>query len=153
MKDIKDMEENKDAPRFFTKIWQLVKINKEVILYLVFGGLAFFVSIITYALFEKILGFLPLVANLFSWVITVTFAYITNRIWVFESHVKDFNGILKELVAFFGGRVVTLLIEEGVLFMGINMLSIDSIVTKIAAQIVVIVSNYFISKLIVFKKK
>lgn len=142
----------KNTEGYISKIYEIYTKNKEVILYLFFGGLAFLVSIFTYVLFEKIFGFSPLIANLFSWIITVTFAYVTNRIWVFESYVKDFWGILKEVMSFFGGRVVTLGLEEVILLVGINMLSIDSLITKVIAQIVVIVSNYFISKLLVFSK-
>lgn len=142
----------KNTEGYISKMYEIYTKNKEVILYLFFGGLAFLVSIFTYVLFEKIFGFSPLIANLFSWIITVTFAYVTNRIWVFESYVKDFRGILKEVMSFFGGRVVTLGLEEVILLVGINMLSIDSLITKVIAQIVVIVSNYFISKLLVFSK-
>lgn len=144
--------EVKNTEGYISKMYEIYTKNKEVILYLFFGGLAFLVSIFTYVLFEKIFGFSPLIANLFSWIITVTFAYVTNRIWVFESYVKDFRGILKEVMSFFGGRVVTLGLEEVILLVGINMLSIDSLITKVIAQIVVIVSNYFISKLLVFSK-
>lgn len=134
------------------KVYVFFLKNKEAILYLFFGGLAFLVSIFTYIIFEKVFIFSPLIANVYSWIITVTFAYVTNKVWVFESHVRDFKGIIREITVFFSGRIVTLLIEEAILFVGIDVLSIGSIIVKIVAQIVVIISNYFASKLIVFKK-
>ena len=94
----------------------------------------------------------PMIANIFSWILAVLFAYITNRIWVFDSNAEDMNGILKEMVSFFGGRVATLLMEEVILYVGIKLLSMNSIGVKVSAQILVLIGNYLISKLFVFKK-
>lgn len=139
--------------RCFDFIRPFYKKYKEVLLYLLFGGLTFIVSIGAFALFERVLGMSALVANIFSWILAVSFAYITNRTWVFSSAVYDIVGIEKEIFSFFCGRVVTLLMEEIILYVGIVLLCIDSIVVKVAGQIVVIVSNYFISKVLVFKEK
>ena len=61
------------------------------------------------------------------------------------------KGIIQEMVSFFGGRVATLLMEEVILYVGINLLGMNSIGVKVAAQILVLVGNYLISKLFVFK--
>lgn len=124
---------------------------KEILLYLFFGGLAFVVSILSYAFFEKIVKFTPLIANLFSWLFAVAFAYTTNRVWVFESNVANVMAFFKEATSFFGGRIATLVVEEIILFVGINLLHVDSMFVKIVAQIVIIILNYFISKFFVFK--
>ncbi len=126
---------------------------KEIILYLFFGGLTFVVSIASYAFFEYSLKLSPLIANIFSWILAVIFAYLTNRIWVFKNIAQDIKGILQEVVSFFSGRILTLVIEEIILYIGITLLEFNSIATKIIGQIVVIISNYFISKLLVFKTK
>ena len=128
------------------------KKHKEMLLYLFFGGLTFVISVITYAFFNVSLGMNELVANIFSWILAVLFAFFTNRIWVFDSNAEDMNGILKEMVSFFGGRVATLLMEEVILYVGIKLLSMNSIGVKVAAQILVLIGNYLISKLFVFKK-
>ena len=127
--------------------------KKELISYLFFGGLTFFVSIGTYGFFNQILGMNELLANVISWICAVAFAYVTNRLWVFASKARGFKQIFRELLSFFGGRVVTLLIEEGILLVFITGLGFDSMLVKIVAQIIVILLNYVISKLFVFSNK
>ena len=124
---------------------------KEVILYLFFGGLTFIVSMSTYILFLWMLNDNALIANVISWIFAVAFAYITNRIWVFHSKTSGAAQIVKEILSFFGGRIATLLLEEAILYVGIYLLGINNIVIKVLAQIVVIIGNYVISKLFVFK--
>ena len=72
---------------------------------------------------------------------------------VFENTARDFADICKEISSFFGGRIVTLVIEEIILYVGIEILSVNSIVVKVIGQIIVIVSNYFISKVLVFRSR
>ena len=127
--------------------------HKEILLYLFFGGLTFIVSIGSYAFFEISIKLEPLIANIFSWILAVLFAYITNRIWVFENTARNFADICKEISLFFGGRIVTLVMEEFILYAGIEILSVNSIVVKVIGQIIVIVSNYFISKVLVFRSR
>ena len=152
------MKKDKDI---FDRImeWKILSIfnpfykkYKEVLLYLIFGGLTTFISIGSYAIFDIGMHMDPMIANIFSWILAVLFAYITNRIWVFDSNAEDMNGILREMVSFFGGRVATLLMEEVILYVGIKLLSMNSIGVKVAAQILVLIGNYLISKLFVFKK-
>lgn len=95
----------------------------------------------------------PLIANIFSWILAVAFAYITNRIWVFKDVAHGAAGIIKEIVAFFAGRAATLALEELILYIGITLMGFPSVAVKVVGQIFVIVSNYFISKIIVFKSK
>ena len=123
---------------------------KEGLLYLVFGGLTTLVSIGTYVIFLKLLDNNALLANVISWIFAVTFAYITNRIWVFRSLHHGLGEIVKEIIAFFGGRIATLLLEELILFVGINLFGVDKIVIKLIAQFVVVIGNYLISKFMVF---
>lgn len=127
------------------------KKNKEVLLYLFFGGLAFIVSIATYAFFNVTLGINELIANVISWVITVAFAFFTNRIWVFNSPTNGVKEFISQIISFFGGRIVTLIIEEAILLTFITWLGFPSMIIKVIAQVVVIVLNYVISKLVVFK--
>lgn len=153
---------DKDKRDIFDKLMSLpvlnlfepfYKKNKEVLLYLFFGGLTFVISIASYAFFNISMGMNELIANLFSWVIAVSFAYITNRTWVFEDVSTGTKGILREIVLFTSGRVVTLVMEEIILLVFITLLHFNSMLIKVIGQVVVIVSNYFISKLVVFKGK
>ena len=133
----------------FNKLFDLYKKYKEIINYLIFGGLTTLISIVTYALFTKVFHIDYLISNVLSWIIAVLFAYVTNKIFVFESKSKK---NIKEITSFFFFRVVSLIMEMVILYIFVDMLHIDDLVTKIIAQIIVIVSNYVFSKVFVFKK-
>lgn len=135
-----------------SKIKELYFKYKEVINYLFFGGCTFLVSIISFYLFNKVLNLNEHVSNVISWVLAVSFAYITNKKYVFESKTSEKKDLLKEIGSFVSARLLTLVMEEVILLIGVNMLHIDSMLVKIVAQVVVIVSNYFLSKLFIFKK-
>ena len=131
------------------KLLNLYKKYKEIINYLIFGVLTTLISIVTYAIFTKVFHIDYLISNVLSWIIAVLFAYITNKIYVFESKSKK---NIKEITSFFFFRVVSLIIEMIILYIFVDILHIDDLVTKIIAQIIVIVSNYVFSKVFVFKK-
>ncbi len=127
--------------------------NRELILYLFFGFLSFLISIFTYAIFNVGMGIHELIANIYSWVLSVTFAYITNKKWVFCTHDLGVSETAMEVLKFFGGRVLTLVLEEGIIFVFITVLHLNSMLFKIVAQVVVIGLNYIISKRFVFQDK
>lgn len=129
------------------------KMNKEVMMYLFFGGLTFVISVLSYSYFDLICGWNELVANIASWVIAVLFAFLTNRIWVFRAPTHGVAEFLKQMVSFFAARLLTLDVEEVLLFVFITKLHYPSIGVKVVAQVVVIVLNYIISKLLVFRDK
>lgn len=124
------------------------KKNKEILLYLFFGGLTFLVSISSYAVFNIRIGWNALTANIASWMLAVAFAYVTNRTWVFESSTDRGSNLIKEITSFVGGRIATLVFEELILFIFITELEMNSILIKIVAQVVVIALNYVISKFV-----
>lgn len=140
---------------------------KEIISYVFFGVLATIVNLVSFKLFELILGErLYLVTNVVSWLITVIFAYFTNKLWVFESKSWKANVVVKELIGFFGARIFSLVVEEAGLWLMIDIchmgniswdiLSINingNMIAKIIMQVVVVILNYVFSKLIIFKKK
>ena len=125
-----------------------IKIDRELVLYVVFGAFTFFVNIIVYFFFEDILGVNYIISNIIAWFFSVLFAYITNRIWVFESKSPD---ILKEMSLFFGGRIFSGVVDTALMYLFIDVMTIGDTFSKIVVQIIVIVLNYIFSKLIVFK--
>lgn len=133
-------------------IVQLLKKYKEVILYLVFGVLSMIISVGTFSAFVYGLRMDALTANILSWIITIIVVYFTNKKWVFEKETHGAGERIKSFVSFVVGRLATLVLEEAVLFAGINLMHLSSFWVKIAAQVLVVVSNYIISKFIVFKK-
>ena len=129
--------------------------HKEIINYLIVGVLTTTVSLLTYYLL--VLTILnpnnPLelqIANITSWIIAVTFAYITNRIFVFNSKDKK---IIKEALKFYTSRLSTLFIDMLLMFIFVSKLNFNDKIIKIIIQVIVTILNYIISKLLVFKKK
>ena len=137
------------------KILELYKKYKEIINYLIAGVLATIVSLAVY--YGCVLTFLnpddPIqlqIANILSWIIAVIFAYFTNRKFVFESKEKN---KIKEFTKFTGSRVLTLLLDMFTMWLGVTIIGASDKIVKIISQVLVIVGNYLISKLFVFKKE
>ncbi len=139
---------------------------KEIIMYLIFGVLTTLVSWGSYALFEIIFGtiiansiVLSSVANVLSWICAVLFAFITNKLWVFESKSFKSDVIFKEMATFVGSRLATGVLEwVGVpllMLIGLNqsIFGIEGMVAKVVVSVVVVILNYVLSKLFVFKNK
>ena len=131
----------------------LYRRYKEILLYVFFGALTTLVSFATFYLFADVFGIHELIANVISWIFAVTFAYITNRIWVFADKAYSRRGIMREAASFYGGRLATLGFEELILLIFVTVLGFNDMIVKIAASVGVLVLNYIISKLIVFRKE
>ena len=150
MCDKKDIFDKIMSLRVFAPIYPFYKNHKEVLMYLFFGALTTVISIVTFSLFFEILKINELISNVISWIVAVLFAFVTNRIWVFEKGKNE--GIILQGIKFYGGRVATLLIEEIILLVFVTLLSFNAMIVKITAQVIVIVLNYVISKAFIFKK-
>ena len=124
--------------------------HREIIMYIIFGVVTTVVSIFSFWFFATYLKMNVLIANIISWICAVSFAYFTNSRFVFTKG-EDFKKRFKEMIKFFSGRLATLGIEEVILFIFVTLLHYNEMIVKLCAQVVVLVSNYFISKLIVFK--
>lgn len=148
-KDVSNHNVEKYSNRY--SIPSLYKQYREGMLYLFFGGLAFLLNVFLFTVFINI-KIDELIANIIAWIITVLFAYITNTIWVFSAKPKLMKQLLIQIFQFFSGRVVTLIIEEVMLLVFITILGINAMLIKFIAQIVVIVGNYIISKIWVYRK-
>ena len=99
---------------------------KEIISYLFFGVMTTLVNFVSFWAFNKILGeSLYLISNVIAWVISVVFAYVTNKLWVFESKSWKFRVLLKEVPEFFAARVFSLCVEESGLWLFVDKLGFD----------------------------
>ncbi len=130
-------------------------LNREVIMYLIFGVLTTVVALaVYYGLIFTILNpesaIQLQIANVLSWVAGVIFAYITNRKYVFES--KETNKA-KEVSKFVTSRLSTLFLDMLVMFIGVTLLKANDKIIKLISQVLVIVANYILSKIFVFKKE
>lgn len=125
----------------------------EIIKYVIFGGLTTVVNFLAYFACIDLLDFNYLVANIISWFLSVIFAYITNRAFVFEKVNFTFRSILKEVSLFFGSRFLSGAIETASLFLLVELMHLDDHISKIAVAVIVVILNYVFSKLIVFRRK
>lgn len=135
------------------KIKDLYLKNKEIVNYLIFGVLTTVVSLATYYLLVLTIlnpeNALELqIANIISWITCVTFAYITNRKYVFDSQEKN---ILKEMAKFYSARLLVLPIDMGFMYLFVTKLRLNDKIIKIIVQVIIIIANYILSKLVVFK--
>jgi len=132
--------------------------NRETVLYLAFGGLTTLISWGTYSLFV-LLGIDLNTSNILSWICGVSFAFVTNKWFVFESRSTESRTLAAELGSFIGGRIATgvlaivmfsILVANG---MGGNFLGIDGLPARIVTSLIEIILNWGISKYLVFTKK
>lgn len=139
-------------------IWNLYHKYEEIINYLIVGVLTTLVSLVVkYGLLFTILhadnAFELQLAIIISWIAAVSFAYVTNRIFVFKSKNKN---ILKEIISFFGARVATLLMEMFIMWFFITLLKLNTdfyvLIFTFITQVLIMIGNYILSKLFVFRK-
>lgn len=136
------------------KIKELYLKYKEIVNYLIFGVLTTVISLVTY--YICVYTFLNpeqavqlQIANVISWILGVTFAYVTNRKFVFESNEKN---KIKEASKFVTSRIATLLMDMAIMFTGVTLLKFNDKIIKLVSQVGVIIANYLLSKIIVFNK-
>ena len=137
------------------KIVGLYKKYKEIINYIIVGGMTTVVSLVVY--YGFVLTFLNpqdalqlQIANILSWIAAVTFAYFTNRKFVFESTNKN---ILKEAFSFYISRVLTLVLDMAFMFLLVTLMDMNDKIAKLVVQVLVMISNYILSKYLVFTNK
>ena len=135
--------------------WGLGMYHKyqEAIDYLFWGGVAFVLSMVLFYIFANMMMIEEQIANVITWIICVIFTYLTNRTFVFKSKTKGMKAITKEFTEFTSARLATLILENIVLLICIDLLTWHNMIAKLIGQFLVIVSNYILSKLWIFKKK
>ena len=135
------------------KVWQLFLKYKEVIMYLVFGGLTTLINIVAYAVCARAIGMNTMTANATALTISILFAYITNKLFVFESKTDTKKEIFREFFSFIACRLGTGALDMLFMFVSVDVLRFYDVVMKILSNIIVIILNYVFSKLVVFAKK
>ena len=159
---------NEKKSGFYDKIKQIV--TGEVFSYLFFGVCTTVVNIVVYQLCCSAMGIHALISNIIAWVFAVAFAYVTNRIFVFHSKENSPLGIAREAGAFVGARLFSLLVDELIIWLMVSVMGYiaaerlladilhcplkdaKSLFAKICSDDVVVIMNYVLSKLIIFKK-
>lgn len=125
---------------------------RELILYVFFGGLTTLVNWAGYWLLADVFHVPYLWATAIAQVLSILFAYVTNRIWVFESKAKGFSAVFWEMVRFFGCRAASFVLDLLCMRIGVGGLHVNDMVMKLLSNVIVVIVNYVFSKLIVFRK-
>ena len=131
----------------------LLEKYRGLILYAVFGALTTAINIAVYALCYRVLHIPNVPSNVIAWILSVLFAFITNKLYVFESKSLERGTVARELASFVGARLATGLLDLAVMFVGVDLLHGPDLVFKVGSNVIVIILNYVLSKLIVFRKK
>lgn len=130
-----------------------MKKYKQGILYLIFGGLTTLINVFCYYLAYNVFKMPNVLSTVLSWIISVLFAFVTNRIFVFESRAKGTVNIMREISAFFLCRLLTGVLDVAIMWLSVDIMNWNSFSWKIISNILVIVLNFFASKMLIFKKK
>ena len=135
------------------KLKALIEKYYDILAYLFFGGLTTVVNYLVYLPCYNLLGLSSAVSNVIAWVAAVAFAYLTNKPFVFKSHDWYPKTVVPELTKFVGCRVGSGALETAILFVTVDLLRWDGNWVKLVVSVLVVVLNYFGSKLLVFRQK
>lgn len=122
---------------------------KEIINYLIFGVLTTVVNFVSYFICSDLMHIQYLISNLIAWLLSVLFAYVTNRRYVFESKSES---VVSEMIKFFGSRMTTGVLDMFFMWLLISIFCLHEMFSKIFVNVLVVIANYILSKLVVFKK-
>lgn len=147
-----DKMNKKENNKVIDKLIVLYKKHKEIIMYVIFGGFTTVVSLATYWIFGSLLHFSGLVSNIISWIASVTFAFVTNKLFVFDSKDTSLKKIVAEALSFYGCRLFSGAVETFFIWLTVDILSFNSMLMKLIVSVFVVITNYFFSKIFVFKK-
>ena len=134
-------------------ISNLWKKYKEIFFYGIFGVGATVINIASYQVFAKICGIPYLVANVLAWILAFIFAFITNKLFVFESKSWGRSVAMKEFLGFLSARLATGILDTALMWVFVSVIRIDDTLSKVIINLLVIVINYIASKFFIFKRE
>lgn len=135
------------------KIRELIEKHWDIVSYLFFGVCSTIVNYVIYIPCYNLWGMSATVSNLIAWVGAVTFAYLTNKPFVFKSNDWSSATVIPELTKFVGCRIGSGLAETLILFLAVDLMGWNGNIWKLFTQVMVVILNYIGSKLLVFRKK
>ena len=136
-----------------TKVKALYRKHKELILYVFFGGLTTVLNMAVYFICTRSLKMGLEISDVLAWIAGVLFAYVTNKLFVFQSRSWRGRAVLLEFTEFIGARILSLAVDVAFLEITVKVFHWWDAPMKILANVIVIVMNYVFSKLFIFKKK
>lgn len=137
----------------FDKIKALIVKYYDVLAYLFFGGLTTVVNYLVYLPCYNWLRLSASVSNVIAWVVAVAFAYLTNKPFVFKCNDWSWKTVGPELAKFVGCRVGSGFLETAIIFVTVDLMTWNGNWMKLITSVLVVILNYFGSKLLVFRNK
>lgn len=137
----------------FEKLKAMFLKYYDAITYLIFGVLTTLVNYAVYLPCYNMLGFSAVAGNAIAWVVSVAFAFLTNKPFVFRSHDWSPGVVFPELTKFIGCRIGSGLLETMILWLTVDVLAWNGNLWKLLTSVLVVVLNFVGSKLLVFRKK
>lgn len=135
------------------KMLKLYNRYRSFVLYVFFGVCTTIINIAAYTLCARVLGMGTVSANVTAWTAAVAAAYITNKIWVFESRAWTAKEVIYEIVTFAACRITTGAMDVAIMYVSVDLLGFHDIMMKVISNALVIVLNFLFSKLVIFKRK
>ena len=139
--------------RLWDKSLALFRRYREMILYVFFGGFTTLVNIAVYLVSTKVFHIDLVLSNILAWILSVLIAYVTNKIFVFESKIWNAKLLLREFFSFVGARLLSGLFDTAFLYVTVEHFHLWDVAMKIVSNIVVIIMNFVFSKVFIFRKK
>ncbi len=131
---------------------ELLARYRGIILYAIFGLLTTVVNVGVYYLCFSVIALSNVVSTLLAWFISVLFAFVTNKIWVFESRSFEAVVLLREALSFFSCRLLTGALDLVIMYVAVDVMGWNEMLWKLISNVIVIVSNYCASRILIFRK-
>ncbi len=133
-------------------IEQFYQKYRQLLLYLLFGVCTTIINTIAYGVLYETLAINNVLSTIIAWLLAVLFAFITNKIFVFQSENTDATGTIKELVSFFSCRLLTGLLDVAIMVVAVDCMNGNSLFWKLISNVIVTIINYVASRLLIFKQ-
>lgn len=130
---------------------QWIKTHQSLIEYAVWGTCAFLINLSVFTVLDVWTPMNYQIANAIGWTLATTFAFFTNKLWVFSTHAETFRSLAKEMWSFYFFRALTLVMDVVILFIGITLFKGNDIIVKLIDQCITNIANYFFSRWYIFK--
>ncbi|MFD1466048.1 GtrA family protein [Lapidilactobacillus mulanensis] len=125
----------------------------SIFMYLFYGGWTTVVNIVAFAICHNLLSFNWQIANTIAWILSVLFAFVTNKLWVFHSKTETFGALSWEFAKFVFARLISYGMDMGSMYILIDLMSANTLLAKLITQVIIVIANYFFSKIFIFKSR
>ncbi len=130
-----------------------IREYKDFIIYCIFGAMATGVNMVSYHLLYNIAGMGNVISTFLAWLFAVTFAFFTNKFFVFVSFDRSLKTVMMELIGFFSCRISTGVLDIIFMYITVDLLSLRPVLFKFISNLIVGIINYLVGKLVIFKKR